>query len=118
MKRLTNILATIIALIVFTFCGGGVSMSKCACTGRVSMVMPGDLGCCPTEGGCMTVTTLQVSASEPTHCEWSADNMQLAAVCLVSPTTHHHTPLPVAHRSLHTAPYSPPGQTLSMVMRV
>ena len=41
-------------------------MEKCSCTGKVSLALPMDDGCCPGEGGCMTVKSMELSDYMPT----------------------------------------------------
>lgn len=45
----------------------GVSLERCSCTGRISLVIPVDGECCPGEGGCMTISTMDLSDYVPTH---------------------------------------------------
>ena len=117
MKRWANILTTATALIVLTFCGGGVSFSRCNCSGEISLMLPGDKDCCPTEGSCMSVTTLQVSDCNSTA---SVDLSHIPAFLIfmeelptwVYPITN------TAKISHHQTDIAPPGIVQLMVMRV
>ena len=64
MKMFSHIIVAFTMLIILTFGGGGVSLVKCACSGRTSIVLPLERGCCPEESGCMTVEVVPFSASE------------------------------------------------------
>lgn len=44
----------------------GVSVEKCSCTGKVSLVLVTDNSCCPDESNCMTVKFMQLSDYVPT----------------------------------------------------
>lgn len=44
----------------------GVSVEKCSCTGRVTLAIPVDDGCCSGEGDCMMVKSMQLSDYVPT----------------------------------------------------
>ena len=117
MKRICNILTTVTVLVLLTFGGSGIGVVQCACSGKVSLLMPDSHGCCPTEGDCMTVTTLQVSASH------LADGVDVPATMSVAlPGFDHPTPSckelrPVAVATC-LATVAPPGISRSMVMRV
>ena len=66
MKRATNIVFSAILLTMILLGISGVSVEKCSCTGKVSLVLPMDEGCCPGEGDCMTVKSMQLSDYMPT----------------------------------------------------
>lgn len=66
MKRATNIVFSAILLTMILLGTSGVSVEKCSCTGKVSLVLPMDDGCCPGEGGCMTVKSMELSDYMPT----------------------------------------------------
>ncbi|MGX8712057.1 MAG: hypothetical protein ACSW8I_00010 [bacterium] len=79
---MANISITFTTLILLTFGAGGVSLAKCACSGKTSLLTMNDFGCCPSEGDCMTVTTVQLSDSDlPVH----VDAPQLIAVAMEAP---------------------------------
>jgi len=59
----------------------GVSVEKCSCTGKVSLTLPMDDGCCPGEGGCMTVKSMQLSDYMPT----TAVNLDLPVMPMLFP---------------------------------
>ncbi len=65
MKRVLNIIPTGIMLILMLMWVSGVSVEKCSCTGRISLAMATDRGCCPDEGGCMTLKSMQLSEYQP-----------------------------------------------------
>ena len=66
MRRATNIFLSAIMLTMILFNAFGVSIEKCSCTGKISLAIPVDEGCCPGEGGCMTVKSMQLSDYMPT----------------------------------------------------
>ena len=61
MKRIANIVVSFTVLILLLFGTGGLSLMRCSCSGKVSLVLPTDKSCCPTEGNCMTVKVWKVS---------------------------------------------------------
>ena len=66
MKRIANIFVSFTVLILLLFGTGGVSLMKCSCSGKVSIVLPTDGRCCPQEGSCMAVKVWKVSDAAPT----------------------------------------------------
>ena len=66
MKRTTNIFFSVIMLTMILLGTSGVSLEKCSCTGKISLALPTDGTCCPDEGGCMTVKSMQLSDYVPT----------------------------------------------------
>lgn len=44
----------------------GVSVEKCSCTGKISLALPTGDDCCPGEGNCMTIKSMQLSDYMPT----------------------------------------------------
>jgi hypothetical protein len=120
MKRATNIFFSVIMLTMILLGTSGVSLEKCSCTGKISLALPTDGTCCPDEGSCMTVKSMQLSDYVPTMTA-SLDLPVLPVLFAVIPPT-----APVAlsgHSTL--CPYNrcsetPPGglaQTVA-VMRV
>ena len=117
MKRLANILTTVTVLVLLTFCGGGIGVVKCACSGKVSLLLPDRHGCCPTEGDCMTVTTLQVSDS---HLSDGVDMPRTMPITLPSFEIPVLSCKEIRSAAVTTYPadIAPPGISQSMVMRV
>ena len=66
MRRATNIFFSVIMLTMILLGTSGVSVEKCSCTGKISLVLPTDGDCCPDEGGCMTVKSMELSDYMPT----------------------------------------------------
>lgn len=66
MKRATNILVSAMMLTMILLGATGVSVEKCSCTGKISLVLPTETDCCPDEGDCMTVKSMQLSDYMPT----------------------------------------------------
>lgn len=64
MKWFSNIIITLTVLILLVFGAGGVGVSKCACSGKISLLTPLEQGCCPVESDCMTITVVQLSVGE------------------------------------------------------
>ena len=91
----------------------GVSVEKCSCTGKVSLVLPTDGDCCPGEGGCMTVKSMQLSDYMPTATA-SLDLPVLPMLFAVIPPE-----LSASYFSIFNSQFSickaPPGRTLQTV---
>lgn len=66
MKRAANIFFSFIMLTMILLGTAGVSLEKCSCTGKISLALPMDNTCCPGEGNCMTVKSMQLSDYMPT----------------------------------------------------
>lgn len=66
MKRVANIVVSFTVLILLLFGTGGLSLMRCSCSGKVSLVLPSDNNCCPIESNCMTVNVWKVSDAAPT----------------------------------------------------
>ena len=66
MKRATNTLFSVIMLTMILLGTSGVSLEKCSCTGKISLVLPTGDDCCPDEGDCMTLKSMQLSDYIPT----------------------------------------------------
>ena len=117
MKRLENIVTAVTLLVLLTFCGGGIGLVKCACSGKVSFLLPDRHGCCPTEGGCMTVTTLQVSDSNLSD---GVDMPRTMPVALPAFEFPERSCKDIRSAAVATCPadMAPPGITHSMVRRV
>ena len=64
MKWFSNIIITLTMLILLVFGAGGIGVSKCACSGKISFLMPLEQGCCPMDSDCMTITVVHFSAGE------------------------------------------------------
>lgn len=63
MKTLSEIFVSLSLLILLLFGSGGVMVSKCACSGKSSIVLPTSHNCCPTNSSCMTVKAYNLSDS-------------------------------------------------------
>ena len=120
MRRATNIFLSVIMLTMMLLGTTGVSVEKCSCTGKVSLVLPMENGCCPDEGGCMTLKSMQLSDYMPTMTA-SLDLPVMPMLFAVIPPTApvalsgHNTLCPYNHCS-----ETPPGglaQTVA-VLRV
>lgn len=61
MKRLSHIMVTLSTLVLLLFGSGGIGWQRCACTGRVSLVLPATHSCCKSGSKCMTVTVKHLS---------------------------------------------------------
>ena len=118
MRRWLNILPVVAAVAVLAVGGGGLSLMRCSCSGKVSLA--GGSDCCPSESGCMAFSTLRLSDSAPTAqcvppvpaefvvgCWLSAVGGQ--AFCHSSNQTFLQSPFEA---------FAPPGVETSMVMRV
>lgn len=66
MKRVLDISLSSILLILMLLGTAGVSVEKCSCSGKLTLRMLSDAGCCPTEGNCMVVKTLALADYIPT----------------------------------------------------
>ena len=66
MKRIASIVISFTVLILLLFGTGGLSLMKCSCTGKVTLLLPTEGNCCPQERSCMTVKVWKVSDATPT----------------------------------------------------
>jgi hypothetical protein len=66
MKKATNILSSTILLTMILLGTMGVSVEKCSCTGKISLVLPTESDCCPDESDCMTMKSMHLSDYMPT----------------------------------------------------
>ena len=67
MKVLSKIAIAFTVLILMTFGTGGIGVAKCNCTGKTTLVLPIERGCCPTESDCMSITVAHISDFEVQH---------------------------------------------------
>lgn len=119
MRFVANIAITFTTLILLTFGAGGISVMKCACSGKTTFLTMSNVDCCPTEGNCMSVTTVELSDSSlPDH----VDAPELMPVTVEITTLHAplsapHSPIFALHSSLSQG-YPPPRLSLTTVLRV
>ena len=64
MKALSKIITSLTVLILLVFGTGGIGVAKCNCSGKTSLVLPIERGCCPTESDCMSITVAHISDYE------------------------------------------------------
>ena len=64
MKTLSKIAIALTVLILLVFGTGGVGFAKCSCSGKISLTIPLEQGCCPRESGCMTISVAHFSDYE------------------------------------------------------
>lgn len=116
MRHLAHGFVVLATLVLLTFGAGGVSVMKCACSGKATLLMVGG-DCCPAESGCMTVTTVHVSDSALTDHSDDLPSPPVAAVAAVwQPVACVATTL---HRCESPAQgWPPPRFTLSPVLRL
>lgn len=88
MKSFSIILTSFTVLILLVFGTGGVGVAKCNCSGKTSLVLPLEHGCCPTESDCMSVTIVQLSDYEMQHNN-DAPQPSVLTVCPVFGLTVH-----------------------------
>lgn len=119
MKHLAHIFIGLTTLILLFFGAGGVGLVKCACSGKVSVMLPNDENCCRTESDCMSVRFVQLSDSEvAATLQLPVEAPQPLLLDIHSPL---HCPLPAVQtfRTVASADPPPPsGVRCSMVMRV
>ena len=119
MKRATNIFLSVIMLTMILLGTSGVSLEKCSCTGKISLALPTDGTCCPDEGGCMTVKSMQLSDYVPTMTA-SLDLPVLPVLFAVIPPTAPTIDSDYSGYSYYSSALAPPGglaQTVA-VLRV
>ena len=96
----------------------GVSVEKCSCTGRVSLALATDRGCCPDSGSCMTMKSMQLSDYEPV----SAASLHVPVqpvICTILCPAQHVATATVWHHGIHFAATPPgPRPTTVTVLRV
>ena len=61
MKQAVNTCISAIMLMLILLGAAGVSVEKCSCTGRISMVLAKADSCCPAKSSCMTVKSMHLS---------------------------------------------------------
>ncbi len=121
MNRLSHIMVTLSTLMLLLFGTGGIGWQRCSCTGKVSLVLPAQQGCCSRGSTCMTVTISHLSAADLQTEGAALPQVEvhiLADNLLLSETT----PLPCLDDTPAAghAYWYPPGwvATQGMVMRV
>ncbi len=67
MKVLSKIAISFTVLILLMFGTGGIGVAKCSCTGKTTLVLPIERGCCPMESDCMSITVAHISDFEVQH---------------------------------------------------
>ena len=110
MKHATNIFLSVIMLTMILLGTSGVSVEKCSCTGKVSLVLPTDGDCCPGEGGCMTVKSMQLSDYMPTATA-SLDLPVLPMLFAVIPPAAQENNGDYSGYSYYRFDVAPPGRT-------
>lgn len=118
MRRLANISVTFTTLILLLFGASGITVAKCACSGKAKVPVMEDVGCCPSERGCMEITSIHLSASDlPVHLD--APQLHPFLLPLSEGTAWDMEPT-LATRAVgcRHAPLSPPVRSLSFVLRV
>ena len=61
MKRILSIAFSSILLTLLLLGTAGVSVEKCKCSGKVSILVVPVADCCPSEGNCMVVKTMSLT---------------------------------------------------------
>ena len=64
MKMLSKIAISFTMLILIMFGTGGICVAQCSCTGKTTLMLPIERGCCPMESDCMTITVAHISDYE------------------------------------------------------
>lgn len=116
MRQLSGIVISFTTLLLLVFGAGGLGLTKCACSGRTTLLTLDDVGCCPSEGDCMTVTVVSMPDSDMPDHGLDAPLLDCAAVLvpnfvILSPTFESRIPIP-------DLVYSPPRFTLTTVLRL
>ncbi|MBP3763928.1 MAG: hypothetical protein J6I49_08665 [Bacteroidales bacterium] len=119
MKHLATIAIAATTLIITLFWSGGVGVMTCACSGRTTLVIPLEDGCCGGQSDCMSVRVLQISENETIATLQVPGDLPLPALL---PAVGLPAPCPAATRVVSPAPLrshsGPPPGARSMVMRV
>lgn len=63
----SKIVISLTMLILIMFGTGGIGVAQCSCTGKTTLVLPIERGCCPMESDCMTITVAHFSDYEVQH---------------------------------------------------
>ena len=96
----------------------GVSVEKCSCTGRISLALATDRGCCSDEGSCMTLKSMQLSDYEPASSASPQVPVQPVMFTILCPALPDATAT-AWHPSVHLAATPPgPRPTTVTVLRV
>lgn len=86
MKVLSKIAISFTVLILLMFGTGGIGVAKCSCTGKTTLVLPIERGCCPMESDCMSITVAHISDFEVQHL---TDTPQPAVIYCCQVFGHH-----------------------------
>ena len=124
MKTISHLMVTLSTLMLLLFGSGGIAWQRCSCTGKVSMVLPAQKGCCTGGSSCMKVTIEQLSTANLQTDETTVPHTSVLdmARCLFpipdSQFSFLYSQITVP-QTRHTFWY-PPGwtATMGMVMRV
>ena len=117
MRRLVNITILFITLILTIFGSSGVSIAKCACSGKTTFLSLGKDNCCPQERDCITVSSVHLSASIlPDHTD--VPDQPLFVIETTSNTPVLFTVDATGNENRRAPVYSPPRLQLTTVLRV
>lgn len=108
MKRVTNIFFSSIMLAMMLLGVSGLSVEKCSCTGKISLALPTEGDCCPDEGGCMTLKSMQLSDYVPTMTA-SVDMPMPPMLFPVFPSVIHNSATTAVWRLVSHCALAPPG---------
>ena len=116
MKHLSGIIISLTTLVMLVFGAGGLGLTKCACSGRTTLLILDDVGCCPTEGDCMTVTVVSMADSDvPDH---GCDAPVLDCAAVLIPNLEIRNSKFESRIPIPDPVYSPPRFTLTTVLRL
>lgn len=116
MRRWLNILPVVAALAVLAVGGGGLSLMRCSCSGKVSLASGSD--CCPSEGSCMVFSTLRLSDSAPASTCVPPAPVESVNVFVQPFTVAAASPVADVPCCNPFENFAPPGVETAMVMRV
>jgi len=109
MRHALNTFVSAIMLTMILLGTSGVSLEKCSCTGKISLVLLTEGDCCPDEGGCMTVKSMQLSDYMPTMNASLDIPMQPVLFPVIPPTATTSTATTEWQLESHCA-QAPPGE--------
>lgn len=121
MRGVSKISITFTVLILLLFGSSGIVTAHCSCSGKMSIVLPTDGNCCPTESSCMDITLWHVSDYVVTDSHHHTSTPHDCTIIPAWPKHYQALPMP---KSLSTPlrhvdrPPLPGGTTTVEILRV
>lgn len=114
MEQMLRKALSIIVPLLILLGTAGMSVERCSCTGRVSVVFPSADDCCPTGSSCKTTVTMQLSDYVPTAAT-ALDPPLLPFLATTHLLVDRPTPLPLLHTPPAAHGPAPPGHSAETI---